>query len=356
MDQKLIERFFKAECSPEEHKRIVAWYLSGEADQVMSERIEAYWSTAVRKEQEMQSGAHVLFSARMSASSDDWGRESLFEIISHRINESTPEGKIVSMSPKTFSGEKWIFRRYAAAIALLVVLSGWWYFHSPDDHANELSSQISYISKHAARGEQRTITLNDGTVVMLNADTRLWYNEAFDKDSVREVYLEGEAFFDVVTDRLHPFQIHTGSVTTRVLGTSFNVQAFSPNEEISVSVVSGKVKVSLEHAAHEQSVYLLPGEQAVYAKADTVISTKRFEYQEVLAWKHGTLYFKNAAFPDIVETLERWYGVEIEVQRQGIEDGFSGSYSRRSLKSVLEGMSFVLDFDYEIKGRKITIK
>ncbi|MEX2592912.1 MAG: DUF4974 domain-containing protein, partial [Anditalea sp.] len=146
-----------------------------------------------------------------------------------------------------------------------------------------------------------------------------------------------------------------GGVTTTVLGTSFNVQALTPNEEVAISVVSGKVKVALEDTP-QQMVYLLPGEQALYLSEGPFIAKKEFDYSEVLSWKDGTLYFKNAQFPDMVIMLERWYGVEIEVQRQGIEDGFSGAYTHKSLEKVLEGMSFVLGFDYEINDRIITIK
>lgn len=343
MDDNLLERFFKGECSAEERSRVVAWYLSGEADKALSERIEAYWWAALRRQQEKQSLDH-------------WGREALFDEISNSIHESGREKKVISMHSRTSFGKEWKRWRYAAAVALLTILSGWWYFNIPEEHASQPSVQISYISKQTDRGEKRSVTLDDGTVVKLNADSRLRYSTAFGQDSIRKVYLEGEAFFDVARDTLHPFQIYTGNVITTVLGTSFNIEAFAPDEEIAVSVVSGEVKVAQQDAFNEQIVYLLPGEQAVYTKKDTGIAKKEFDHRHVLSWKDGTLYFKNAEFSDIVNALERWYGVTIEVRRQGIEDGFSGSYTHRSLESVLEGIGFVLEFDYEINGRKIIIK
>lgn len=337
MDQKILERFFKGKCSPEEQNKVMAWYLSGQADTVLSERIDDYWK---REDKPI---------------CDEWGKEAIFDAINYTMHASVNEKKIINMHGRTLSSNRWRRLFYAAAIALFIVLSSWWYFNISEEHVNQPSAEISYISKRTARGEKRTITLDDGSLVKLNADSHLWYAHTFGQDSVREVYLEGEAFFNVVRDTLHPFHIHTGNLTTMVLGTSFNIQAFAPDGKIAVSVVSGEVKVEQKNASHEQMVYLLPGEQAVYVKKDTVITKNRFDYLQVLSWKDGTLYFKNAKFSDIVSALERWYGVEIEVKRQGIEDGFSGSYTHRSLESVLEGISFVLNFEYEIHGRKTII-
>jgi ferric-dicitrate binding protein FerR (iron transport regulator) len=144
-------------------------------------------------------------------------------------------------------------------------------------------------------------------------------------------------------------------VETTVLGTSFNVHAYNVEEMVTVSVVTGKVEVR-QRQQPTPSVELVPDEQAVYSAKESTLRKSVFDHQQVLSWKKGTLYFKNASFKEVVATLERWYGVEIEVKREEIEDGFSGTYTNRSLESVLDGVGFVLNFDYEIQGRKVTIK
>src|SRR5690606_2398434 len=105
-----------------------------------------------------------------------------------------------------------------------------------------------------------------------------------------------------------------------------------------------------------QAIYLESGEQAIYGLGDQSLSIDKFETSLALAWKEGTLYFKNERIADIVKKLERWYGVSIEVQKPGIEDGFTGSYQHKSIDAVMEGMGFVLGFDYEIKGNQVVIK
>ncbi|MEX2592913.1 MAG: hypothetical protein WD426_09060, partial [Anditalea sp.] len=117
MDQKILERFFRGKCSPEEHRRIKSWYLSGEADKALSEKIEAHW-----EEEENQNHDH-------------WGREALFEEISEQIHETPHKGKIINLQDRTSCGNKWKHWPYAAAVAVLMVLSGWWYSNSFQEHA-----------------------------------------------------------------------------------------------------------------------------------------------------------------------------------------------------------------------------
>src|SRR5690606_7892291 len=124
--------------------------------------------------------------------------------------------------------------------------------------------RLGFIHRETERGEKARLSLPDGTHILLNSDSRLWYNPDFGKDLERVVYLEGEAFFDVAKDTLHPFKIHSGDITTTVLGTSFNVQAFA-DEEITVSLVSGKVQIENQSALNDSQIYLKPGEQGVYA-------------------------------------------------------------------------------------------
>jgi transmembrane sensor len=347
MNQQLLAKFFKGECSVEEQSKIMHWYLSGEADQELSDKIEAYWKEKSTKKD------------------DHWGREALFGTINEQLYPAAQEEKIIPIQRRSDQPLHGRFWNYAAVLALLMLSAAWGYYHffyepilalNQDDV--ESQPQDSIIIKQTARGEKLTLILEDSTVVKLNSESQLRYTTA----SVREVYLEGEAFFEVARDTLHPFQIHTGQITTTVLGTSFNIKAFTGEKEVAVSVVSGEVKVARMKArleaqqdkVHEQSVHLIPGEQVICKHA--VFTKKEFDAQEILSWKEGRLYFKDASFSEVISRLERWYGVEIEVQRKGIEDGFSGSYTNRSLESVLEGMSFVLNFEYEILDKKIIIK
>src|SRR5690606_25332060 len=131
---------------------------------------------------------------------------------------------------------------------------------------------------------------------------------------------------DVARDTLHPFLVHTGTVEVTVLGTSFNINAYQPEESVTVSVVTGKVAVA-ETKRVVSSAHLVANEQVVYSRIDSALHRSSFDSRKVLSWRERTLYFSNASFAEIKEKLERWYDVEIEVRRKVVEGGFTGIYT-----------------------------
>ena len=362
MDTKLLDKFFKGECSAEEYKEVITWYISGEADKDLSEKLEANWRSSGTEIKE-EWGKEVVFQeifrkikgdARHEMSPDNYRDE--FQVVIE--NQLYPhERKIVPIWKNNRSHwKKWA----QVAAVFLPLIFGTLYFFT-DFKAWLPSEQISsksndkYFAKETSKGEKLTLALSDGSVVKLNSDSRIRYREMLDESGVREVFLEGEAFFEVAKDSLRPFIVHTGSLTTTVLGTSFNINAYS-SSELAVSVVSGKVKVQNTDEPNRESVLLLPEEQAYYSSRNAVLIKRKFDYPHVLSWKDGTIYFKDAKFPEVIHALERWYGVDFEIRNENIEDGFSGAYTNKSLESVLSGMSYVLNFDFQIKGKKVIIK
>ncbi len=339
MDQELLDRFFKGDCSEKESRKVLAWYLSGDADVEIADKMERHWNAPLNQ-------------------LPTWNKENLFKsidqqtrLISGPITNDQVENNFIQQNRK-------VWRNIAATLILAILVSYLYIYLGTQDFAffqadriDEKQVQEGPIFKKTAKGEKLTIILQDSTVIKLNSESQLKYQST----SSREVYLEGEAFFEVSRDTLHPFLIHTGEVTTTVLGTSFNVKAFAEEEVLAVSVVSGEVKVEKNILGKPQMIQLKPGEQAQYQLQDSLFTKKLFDYQQDVSWKDGKLFFKNASFAEIDTALERWYGVEIEIRSGAIEKGFSGSYTNRSLENVLEGMSFVLGFDYEIQDKKVII-
>lgn len=338
MDRKILKRFFAGECSQEEHDRVISWYLSGQADRYLSERIEAYWKKPENQETE------------------EWGKDALFQDIIQKIPGSSLGDKVNKPQEKKIQRYKSSFLPYAAVLALFLIVSSVWYAsRTAPAAATDSSQNQSYIIKETENGEKVSLSLPDGTQILVNSGTSIRYSHNFENNAERVVYIEGEAFFSVTKNTRRPFKIISGEIITTVLGTSFNVEAY-PNEDITISLVSGSVKIEGEPSLNEQRTVLKPGEQAVYGAEEKKLRSRKYDAQQVLAWKDGTLYFKNARFSDVVTKLERWYGIELEVGNNNIEDGFSGSYTQKSLNSVMEGMAFVLEFDYEIKGKHVIIK
>ena len=153
------------------------------------------------------------------------------------------------------------------------------------------------------RGQDYHLTLADGTQVWLNAESRLEFPDRFN-GSTREVRLQGEAYFEVKKDAKRPFIVHSDYLTTRVLGTSFNMRARS-HRDANVTLVSGRVQVK----AGEISQVLTPGHQA--SLAGSQISVMAVDTYPITQWKEGFFYFDNQTLFFIMQELSRWYGVNV---------------------------------------------
>ncbi|HLT07781.1 MAG TPA: FecR domain-containing protein [Cyclobacteriaceae bacterium] len=331
MDDKLLKRFFAGQCSKEEHEEVISWYFSGEADEDISARIAAYWETAQIKE-----------------ASEDWGKEEVLGMLRESILDAEPGNNMKSKRFMLFFRE---YLQYAAVLMFIgLAIAGWALFTKPvAEIARDATPTFTHL--RTDKGERTQHLLPDGTKAFVNAESSLWYSADYLTSAKRTVYLEGEAFFEVAEDPSRPFSVHAHNITTTALGTSFNIEAFA-EEDIIVSLMTGKVKVEESLNA----TYLQPGEQVIYDVSTNDLTKKKLEPMSAFGWKEGILYFKNESFVDCMKKLERWYGVEIAVQKANIDDGFTGYYRNKSLHSVLEGMAFVLGFDFQVDGKRVIIK
>ena len=213
-------------------------------------------------------------------------------------------------------------------------------------------SGVQYIERVNNRGQKATLFLPDGSLVTLNSSSKLVYPKEF-KNDVREVYLRGEAFFEVKKDS-KAFIVKTDDLEARVLGTSFNVRALPDKEEYSVSLVSGKVMVSPSEG-NQESLILDPGEKGERdSRAATLIKTE-FDSAQELAWKEGILFFKNLPFEEALHRIEEWYGVDLVIigQVPGKGSNITGRFDNESLENVLKSIGFTVRFDYQINGNKV---
>jgi transmembrane sensor len=251
--------------------------------------------------------------------------------------------------------------RVAAVLVPVAVFSVIFYWIKGNDtqvaSTQELEA-VAYVEKANPKGQKSTIILSDGSMVILNADSKLVYKERFDGGE-RRVVLEGEAFFDVTKDASRPFIIVTDDIATKVLGTSFNVRAYPGGDDVKVAVATGKVsvqKLNVKNLSGEEGLLLMPGEMGVYVRKGGTLEKVSFDDRDLFGWKDGLIYFKNANFIDVKARLEQWYGVTILIEKQiPLEKDFSGAYKNKPLALVLHGLAFVYDFNYEIKDKIVRI-
>ncbi|MDN5217410.1 FecR domain-containing protein [Fulvivirgaceae bacterium BMA12] len=209
------------------------------------------------------------------------------------------------------------------------------------------------VVKSNPSGQKSELRLPDGSMVYLNAESSLQYVEGFQGDR-RELYLQGEAFFEVAKDSLHPFTVVTQNLTTTALGTSFNIQAYKNEAQIKVALVSGKVIVS--DTANQSSMTLTPGEGVILKRGSQKMIRNNLDIEKTLFWKNRTIYFEDTDFQEAVDYLERWYGVSISLSNYTQRSlTCSGKFHNKSLQFVLKTLGFALNFDYEINKKKVNI-
>ena len=200
------------------------------------------------------------------------------------------------------------------------------------------------------RGGENTVILADGTTVHLNAGSKLTYPVRF-AGKRRVVALEGEAYFDVVKDETRPFivQTHLGEVT--VLGTAFNINAYT-DASVYTTLVHGKVQFSSSSIG---TIILSPGEQAVVSANG---SEKRMvDLDEYVGWVDGRYVFNNRPLGEIMQTFERWYDIQVYYETPHFRDiTYSGSLKRYgTINSFLDALELTGDLTYKISGRNILI-
>jgi len=244
----------------------------------------------------------------------------------------------------------WLLK-VAAVIILFVAFGGAIYFMNASWTTSGVT-QIHQITKSSGPGMKRTIQLPDGSMVKLNTSSTIKYPERF--ENFRKVSISGEAFFDVQRDESRPFIVQSNEMEVKVLGTSFNVNAYDHEKHIEVAVASGKVLV--RPRSLKKGTVLAPNEMVSFNKTTQEIKKDLFDVEVIYGWKDGILKFRNSEFEDIVEQLEKWYGVEILVSdKLKIRKGYSGKFQDEALANVLKGISFSLGFEYSIQDDTVMI-
>lgn len=235
-----------------------------------------------------------------------------------------------------------------AAVAIIVILSGSLVYVLNSKPQIYTAPFVVNIEK----GQRATMALPDMSHVHLNAGTTLEYDLS-DRDN-RRVNLNGEAYFQVKRDEKHPFIVEMNDLQINVLGTSFNVRTYPDEDYIQVSLVEGSIKLKSKKSDTWQ--YLKPEQQLVYSKKSGVSKVVSFDSDVELAWMDERLVFNSEPLHKIIRRIERWYGVQIDLQCPEIrEDRMTGTFDNEELGDVLHAISLQYKVQYTMNGRSIII-
>ncbi|WP_026956208.1 FecR family protein [Algoriphagus vanfongensis] len=327
-----VREFYEGKLSKEEASEFLKFLESKEAEKHVSSELIRLWISQLKEDEYA------------------WNREDLWQKLDPK-KQTKPITTVGKQRWLQGSASAWL----RAAVVILVVGLGALFVletqRAPDFPASE-TLQENFITKSNPKGQKTKIVLDDGSAVYLNSQSSITFPADFKTN--RSIRLQGEAFFEVVKDPNHPFEVEANGIITTALGTSFNISTFQKDEQVAVTLVTGKVK--LNQQGRNQFIELNPGEESLLSLQGDTLEKYQVAVSDRILWTEGVLKFEETSFEDMVAVLERWYDVSIMVSGKPKPLRASGVFDRQeSLRNVLNVMSKTLEFEFEIEDQSITI-
>lgn len=324
----LFQQFVNKTASSEEINEFLSMMKRDDYNKEVQDLLDEFWNEPSSITAMSQDNAERIFNRIMANSSDE-----------------KPVRQLVTKA-------SW----YKAVAAVLIIGLSIFLFKVnapiPEAKSEKVNNIVSVKSDKPGR---RFINLPDGSSVILNENSKIELSKNFNSDGKREVYLYGEAYFDIVHDASHPFIVHTGKIKTTVLGTAFNIKANPGSKLVTVTVTRGKVKVG----DNEDNTYnvIVPDEQVVF---DQVLSNhvkKPIKAVSVIEWTNEDLYFDDVSMKDVANQLQDRFDVKIIFSNEQIKDcKFSATFLKtQSLEQILNIIGEFNQINYQFKGIKTVV-
>ncbi|MDR3261041.1 MAG: FecR domain-containing protein [Tannerella sp.] len=311
----------------------------------------AEWRNASEENEHFFAGMKKIWdSLCLSVRDERFDEQRAYRLFKERVEAETGRAE------KAPAKRRLLFRRVAAYAAVLIpfmILSyftyRYWTTDSEPVHAEKpLLSEIS-----VPNGSKTQMKLQDGTVVWLNAGSKIQYDADFGRTN-RTCTLSGEAYLEVARNTDLPFMVETGNVTVKVLGTRFNVHAYDENDEIKVALLQGSVEMNTDK---EKTIRLQPGEMANYHKTSGQTTVSPFTTEHAVDWMNNRFVFNGETFEQIINTLERSFNVKVTIRNDRIrKHRFAGDFiNNETIEQIFGVMSANGKFRYRIKGNTIEV-
>lgn len=237
----------------------------------------------------------------------------------------------------------------------------------------------------APKGAKSRITLADGTHVWLNADSKIQYASTYNKRE-RDIYLTGEAYFEVAKNKTKPFKVHAGGITVHALGTVFNVKAYPEEKSVETTLVEGLISIEIKESSQTKKPLLLkPNQHAVYYKTQDeikiieddlnktptassgdkiitaqpgeIVLTPKVETEVYTSWKDKRWVFHSESFGDFALKLERLYDIPIIIENTDLKEyKLTGSIEEENIEMVLKALKLIIPIEYRFENKQLIIK
>lgn len=325
----LISRYLSRELSPEEQRDFEKILHS---DPELKSRVDEF-----RK---------IWDAAETPGSDPGYDLDAEWELMKAEIPELVEDSSLIKKAGRSPSLLFYTYRIAAVLLVGLLVALGWRYG----------SGNMGTV-KLVAHEEALEVHLEDGTFIVLNRDSRLRYKKNFASNG-RAVSLNGEAWFDVARDTTRPFVIDAGPAMVEVLGTSFNVNAYKENSTVEITVESGMVALTslMEKEENREQIILQAGNSGTYHKQKQELILKTRANPNNLSWKTRELYFDGSSLQEVVELVNKVYGVSLVIANEELAScPLTATFSDQSLESILNVLEVTLDLELTHQGDEIRL-
>jgi transmembrane sensor len=339
MDTDVLNRYFQGKCTNEENILVDEWFKTPEGQSYLNARLDedfllADTSTLAEVDSEK------LLSKIMAAKENPQG----LSFKEKFRNESAKNLKTKEHNHRFIPS--WV--RYAAVLTGICILGfAYWLVKQPGD-----------ITAQTAFGETRTIILPDGSTVILNGNSSLRYQADWRSAQVREVWLDGEAFFSIAHLPGHQkFIVNTAdNFNVEVLGTTFNV--LKREQKTKVVLNTGKIKLNIRPDENrEEYLVMNPGELVEFDNISTTYIRRRVNPEAHSSWKSNKMIFENTSLSEILLLLEHTYGLQVEVSDTSLlHQKLNGTIPNENVDVLLEGLSHLFNLQISRNNQKIIIK
>jgi transmembrane sensor len=293
-----------------------------------------------------------------------------FEVVISRIKSGRRGINFHAVSGKPFIRN---LIKAAAAVAVVVAITGA-YFAGRSGSLLSGTAEVGYNELIVPKGQRSKVVLSDGTSVWVNAGSKLRFPGEF-QGNTREVWLDGEGYFNVAKDSLRLFYVHTEDLDIKVHGTTFNLKAYSVEDIIETTLVEGLISIETKNSAFGKDIYLKPNHKAIYIKNESAFITEEIKreipapikvkkvllsqplnIQPVISWTEGKLIFSDEPLSGIASKLERRYDVKIIIADSKIGNiKYTGVLKSISIEQALNAIKLTTDITYSIRDSSIII-
>lgn len=296
---------------------------------------------------------------------------------SSMLKHLTNEEQIKESSAiQQYTKVNWLTVAKYAAVFLIAFLSFWLIdngIKSTNKPLKVASGKYESINQLSVRdGSRSTLTLSDGTAIILNSGSTVKYPSTF-TDKSRDIYLSGEAYLDVTSDPENPFIVHVDDYQVKVLGTTLNIKAYPDENIIETTLLTGAAEIiyNKHGSGAEKSVSIRPSQKAIIIKGSNevvinriksrapksdYISVNEADTSYIVAWKEDKLIFRNEEFKTVLIKMQRWYGLKFINKYPELNNiRITGKFDKETLEEALRALQLTTPFDYTIEQNLVTI-